>query len=58
MSDVHSELKQLDVLGILTLEAGGPSGAIQPVVPFARIEVQIDYPLTDRDDADSDTASA
>jgi len=53
VSDVHSE-----VLGILTLEAGGPSGAIQPVVPFDRIEVHIDYPLIDRDDADSASASA
>ena len=41
-----------------TLEAGGPSGAIQPVVPFNRIEVHIDYPLIDRDDGDSATASA
>jgi len=58
VSDVHSELKQLDVMGILTLEEGGPSGAIQPVVPFDRIEVHIDYPLVDRDDADSAPASA
>ncbi|MFT4881817.1 MAG: putative transcriptional regulator [Salinirussus sp.] len=58
VSDVHSDLKQLEVLGILTLEAGGPSGALQPVVPFERIEVHIDYPLIDRDDADSTPASA
>lgn len=57
VSDVHSDLKQLDVLGFLTLKAGGPSGAIQPVVPFDRIEVQIDYPLIDRGDTDSATAS-
>jgi len=53
VSDVHSDLKQLDVLGILTLEEGGPSGAIQPIVPFDRIEVHIDYPLLDRGDADT-----
>ena len=58
VSDVHSDLKQLDVLGILTLEELGPSGAIQPVVPFDRIEVHIDYPLLDRGDADSAPASA
>jgi predicted transcriptional regulator len=58
MSDVHSDLKQLEVLGILTIEAGGPNGAIQPIVPFDRIEIHIDYPLIDRDDADSATASA
>ena len=58
VSDVHSDLKQLEVLGILTLKAGGPSGAIQPVVPFDRIEVHIDYPLIDRGDADSAPASA
>ena len=58
VSDVHSDLKQLEVLGILTLEAGGPGGAIQPVVPFDRIEVHIDYPLIDNGDADSAPASA
>jgi len=58
VSDVHSDLKQLEVLGILTLEAGGPSGAIQPIVPFDRIEVHIDYPLIDNGDADSTPASA
>ncbi len=46
VSDVHSDLKQLEVLGILTIEAGGPSGAIH-----------IDYPLIDRD-ADSASTSA
>ena len=58
VSDVHSDLKQLEVLGILTLEEGGPSGAIQPVVPFDRIEVHIDYPLIDSGDADGTPASA
>ncbi|RLM67075.1 transcriptional regulator [Halorubrum sp. Atlit-26R] len=58
VSDVHSDLKQLEVLGILTLKAGGPSGAIQPVVPFDRIEVHIDYPLIDSGDADGTPASA
>ena len=57
VSDVHSDLKQLEVLGILTLEEGGPSGAIQPAVPFDRIEVHIDYPLIDSSDADSTAAS-
>ncbi|WP_424015082.1 transcriptional regulator [Halorubrum xinjiangense] len=58
VSDVHSDLKQLEVLGILTLEEGGPSGAIQPIVPFDRIEVHIDYPLIDDGDADNTPASA
>jgi predicted transcriptional regulator len=58
VSDVHSDLKQLEVLGILMLKEGGPSGAIQPVVPFDRIEVHIDYPLIDNGDADSAPASA
>jgi len=58
VSDVHSDLKHLEVLGILTLEEGGPSGAIQPVVPFDRTEVHIDYPLIDSGDADSAAASA
>ena len=58
VSDVHSDLKQLEVLGILTLEEGAPGGAIQPIVPFDRIEVHIDYPLIDDGDADSAPASA
>lgn len=57
VSDVHSDLKQLEVLGILTLEEGGPSGAIQPIVPFDRIEVHIDYPLIDSGDADGASVS-
>jgi predicted transcriptional regulator len=47
VSDVHSDLKHLEVLGIIQLEDGGPSGAMQPVVPFDRIEMHIDYPLID-----------
>ncbi|RLM72215.1 transcriptional regulator [Halorubrum sp. Atlit-8R] len=58
VSDIYTDLKQLEVLGILTLEAGGPVGAIQPLVPFDRIEIHIDYPLIDRDGADSATANA
>ena len=58
VSDVHSDLRQLEVLGILALEAGGPSGAIQPVVPFDRIEVHIDYPLIESGDTDNASASA
>lgn len=56
VSDVHADLKHLEVLGFLELEAGGPGGAIQPVVPFDKIEVHIDYPLLD--DADTDNAPA
>jgi predicted transcriptional regulator len=58
VSDVHSDLKHLEVLGILTLEEGGPSGAMQPVVPFDRIEMHIDYPLIDGVDTDGASASA
>jgi predicted transcriptional regulator len=58
VSDVHADLKQLEVLGILKLEEGGPGGAIQPVVPFDKIEMHIDYPLLDDVDADSAPASA
>lgn len=58
ISDVHTDLKQLEVLGVLELEEGGPSGAIQPVVPFDKIEMHIDYPLLDDIDADSTPASA
>jgi predicted transcriptional regulator len=58
ISDVHSDLKQLEVLGILELEAGGPGGAMQPVVPFDRIEMHIDYPLVEGVDGDSTPASA
>ncbi|MCG1004900.1 MULTISPECIES: hypothetical protein [Halobacterium] len=58
VSDVHADLKQLEVLGILTLQAGGPSGAMRPVVPFDRIEMHIDYPLLDGVDTDGASASA
>lgn len=54
VSDIHSDLKQLEVLSILEFEEGDPSGAIQPVVPFDRIEMQMHYPLVD--DIDSDEA--
>lgn len=52
ISDVHADLKHLEVLGILDLEEGGPGGAMQPVVPFDRIEMHIDYPLVDEHDGD------
>ncbi|RZV06188.1 putative transcriptional regulator [Natrinema hispanicum] len=58
VSDVHADLKHLEVLGILELEEGGPGGAIQPIVPFDKIEMHIDYPLLDDSDADSTPASA
>jgi predicted transcriptional regulator len=56
VSDVHSDLKHLEVIGILELETGGPGGAMQPIVPFDRIEMHIEYPLID--DIDSTPASA
>lgn len=58
ISDVHADLKQLEVLGILRFEEGGPSGAMQPVVPFDRIEMHIDYPLLDDGDGNSVTEKA
>ena len=58
VSDVHADLKHLEVLGILELEEGGPGGAIQPIVPFDKIEMHIDYPLLDDGDIDSTPASA
>ena len=58
VSDVHSDLKHLETLGILELEEGGPGGAIQPVVPFDRIEMHIDYPLLNNRDGDDASATA
>lgn len=58
VSDVHADLKHLEVLGILELEEGGPGGAIQPAVPFDRIEMHIDYPLLDDGGTDNAPASA
>ncbi|WP_135305622.1 HVO_A0114 family putative DNA-binding protein [Haloarcula amylovorans] len=58
VSDVHADLKHLEVLGILDLEEGGPGGAMRPVVPFDRIEMHIDYPLVDDLDTDDVSASA
>ena len=58
VSDVHSDLKRLEVLGILDFEKGGPGGAMRPIVPFDRIEMQIDYPLVDETPTDESPASA
>lgn len=58
MSDVHSDLKQLETLGVLELEKGGPGGAMQPVVPFDRIEMHIDYPLDDDINGDETPVNA
>ena len=58
VSDVHSDLKHLEVIGVLALEEGGPGGAMQPVVPFDRIEMHIDYPLVGDIDADGTHAGA
>ncbi len=30
---------------VLRPKEGGPDGAMQPIVPFGRIEMHIDYPL-------------
>lgn len=56
VSDVHADLKRLETLGILDLEPGGPAGAMRPVVPFDRIQVNADFPLTA--DVDDTPASA
>ena len=58
VSDVHADLKQLEVLDVLTLEEGGPGGAMQPVVPFDLIEMHIDYPLVEDRDVDGTQTSA
>jgi predicted transcriptional regulator len=58
VSDVHADLKHLETLGMLELEEGGPGGAMQPVVPFDRIEMHIDYPLLNDPDGDEAPASA
>lgn len=58
ISDVHADLKRLEVLGILEFKQGGASGAMQPIVPFEKIEMHIDYPLIDTGDSDHAPASA
>ena len=58
VSDVHSDLKELETLGILELDEGGPGGAMQSFVPFDRIEMHIDYPLVNDDNGDEAPASA
>jgi predicted transcriptional regulator len=58
VSDVHADLKHLETLGMLDLEEGSPGGAMQPVVPFDRIEMHIDYPLLNDPDGDEAPASA
>ena len=58
VSDVHSDLKHLETLGVLELKEGGPGGAMQPIVPFDRIEMHIDYPLINDVDGDEASVSA
>jgi predicted transcriptional regulator len=58
VSDVHSDLKHLETLGVLELKEGGPGGAMQPIVPFDRIEMHIDYPLVNDIDGDEEPVSA
>jgi predicted transcriptional regulator len=58
VSDVHGDLKRLEVLGVIELEEGGPGGAIQPVVPYDGIEMHVDYPLFETGDSDGASASA
>jgi predicted transcriptional regulator len=58
VSDVHSDLKHLETLGVLELKEGGPGGAMQPIVPFDRIEMHIDYPLVNDIDGDEASVSA
>jgi predicted transcriptional regulator len=58
VSDVHGDLKRLEVLGIIELEEGGPGGALQPVVPYDSIEMHVDYPLFETGDTDGASASA
>ncbi|UIP00412.1 hypothetical protein Hbl1158_03340 [Halobaculum sp. CBA1158] len=59
ISDVHSDLKHLEVLGVLDLdEEEAPGGTIKPVVPFDRIEMHIDYPLLGDGDPGDAPASA
>ena len=58
VSDVHADLKHLEVLGVLELEEGGPGGAVRPIVPYDRIEMHIDYPLVAHHDRGHTTANA
>lgn len=58
VSDVHTDLKHLEVLGIIELEEGGAGGAMRPVVPFDRIEMHIDYPLVEDVGVDGDETPA
>lgn len=58
VSDVHSDLKHLETLGVLEVNEGGPGGAMQPIVPFDRIEMHIDYPLVNDIDGDETSVDA
>lgn len=58
VSDVHGDIKHLEVIGMLELEEGGSNGAMRPVVPFENIEMNIDYPLLDDGDSDEPAATA
>lgn len=55
VSDVHSDLKRLAAIDIVDFEERGNNGAMQPLVPYDRIEMHIDYPLIE-DNTDTGTA--
>lgn len=44
VSEFHSDLKHLETVDVIQSGDGGPSGAMQPVIPFDRIEMHIDIP--------------
>lgn len=58
VSDVHADLTRLERIDVLEFEAGGPNGAMRPVVPYDRIEMHIEYPLVDDVDTDTDTTAS
>jgi len=49
VSDVHGDLKQLEVLDLLEFEEGGPGGAMRPLVRFDRLEFDVEMPLVDEE---------
>ena len=49
VSDVHGDLKQLEVLDLLEFEEGGPGGAMRPIVRFDRLKFDVAMPLVDEE---------
>jgi predicted transcriptional regulator len=49
VSDVHGDIKQLEVLNLIEFEEGGPGGAMRPLIRFDRLKFDVAMPLVEEE---------